>query len=68
MNSYSIKIKTAASEARHQLVATDLRAALREGKKAAPKGMDAQIWIYYGIESAIPEISARRSNGVWTNR
>lgn len=67
MNSYSIKIKTATSETRHQLIASDLRSALREGKKAAPKGMDAKIWIYYGIESAMPEISARRSNGMWTN-
>ena len=67
MNSYSLKIKTAASETSHQLISADFKSALKAGKKAAPKGMDVKIWIYYGIESAFPVVSARRSNGKWTN-
>ena len=68
MNSYSLKIKTAAGETSHQLISADFKSALKAGKKAAPKGMDVKIWIYYSIdESAFPIVSARRSNGKWTN-
>lgn len=67
MNSYSVKIKTGKTETSHQLISSDFQSALREAKKAAPKGVDARVAVYYGIESTTPVISARRSNGKWTN-